>query len=59
MTDLIASGSIAMLLFAAVIAILWLLMPLAVFAINSKITAACADLRRIRALIESHDSVHD
>jgi hypothetical protein len=52
MNDLIASGSIGMMLFAAVIAILWLLLPLAVFAINSKVSAACADLRRIRAALD-------
>jgi hypothetical protein len=59
MNEPLTGATIGLAFLAVVVGILWLLLPFAVFAINSKVSAACADLRRIRAAIESHDSVHD
>jgi hypothetical protein len=56
MNDAIAGTTIGLGFLAIVVGILWLLLPFAVFAINSKITAACADLRRIRAALERSDT---
>jgi hypothetical protein len=52
MNDAIAGTTIGLGFLAIVVGVLWLLLPFAVFAINSKVSAACADLRRIRSAVE-------
>jgi ABC-type spermidine/putrescine transport system permease subunit I len=52
MNEPLTGMTIGLAFAAVIVGVLWLLLPFAVFAINSKITAACADLRRIRASLE-------